>query len=34
MVVDCGQENIKITYETDIAIAESILDRRQINEVM
>lgn len=34
MVVDCGQENIKITYESDIAIAESILDRRQINEVM
>lgn len=34
MVVDCGQENIKITYESDIAIAESILVRRQINEVM
>lgn len=34
MVVDCGQENIKITYESDIAVAESILARRQIDEAM
>ena len=32
-VVDCGQDNLKITYESDITLAESILVRRQIDEV-